>query len=186
MSAPRSPPVALAGPPGLVLPRTLVVARTQAGPTGEMRRRREHAHIHPDLGDEHLRRPPIHAGDRVQATHLLRKRGDDLGDVRTQRLDHFVELVEVGQQLTDEKGVMGRKRPARAWRNAGSFLRSLPRARSAKTSGSPVPRSKASSIARPETPRTSLATDANLMPASSSTFCSRLASRVCSWISALR
>src|SRR5712692_1343935 len=43
------PPVALAGLPGFVLPRTLVVARTQAGPTGEMRRRREHAHIHPDL-----------------------------------------------------------------------------------------------------------------------------------------
>jgi hypothetical protein len=68
------------------------------------------------------------------------------------------------------KAWWGRKRPARACRNAGSLRRSAPRARSAKTSGSRVPWVRASSMARPETPSTLLATEANLMPASSRTF----------------
>jgi hypothetical protein len=76
-----------------------------------MRRRREDCHLHADLGDQDLRRPLVHAGDRVQAIHLLGKRGDHLVDVRTQRLDHFVEVVEVGEHLSDEKGVMGAKAP---------------------------------------------------------------------------
>jgi hypothetical protein len=49
-----------------------------------------------------------------------------------------------------------------------------------------VPLTSASSIARPETPKVSLATHASLIPASSRTLCSRCASRVRSWTSALR
>src|SRR5829696_5088104 len=51
------------------------------------------------------------------------------------------------------------KRPRSAWRSWGSFLRSLPLASSARTLGSRSPATKASSIARPETPRTSVATE---------------------------
>jgi hypothetical protein len=55
-------------------------------------------------------------------------------------------------------------RPSRASRNAGSLLRRLPRARSARTSGSVVPPTSASSIARPETPSTSEATQPSSGP----------------------
>jgi hypothetical protein len=60
------------------------------------------------------------------------------------------------------------------------------RASSASTWGSLVPCTSASSIARPETPSGSLATLASLIPASSSTLCSRWTSRVRSASSALR
>ena len=48
---------------------------------------------------------------------------------------------------------MSAERPARAWRRAGRFLRSVPRARLASSSGSVVPLTRAWSMARPETPR---------------------------------
>src|SRR6266508_5276851 len=51
-----------------------------------------------------------------------------------------------------------RNRPARASRSAGSLLRSRPLANAASTAGSWVPATSASSIARPETPMTSVAT----------------------------
>jgi hypothetical protein len=54
------------------------------------------------------------------------------------------------------------KRPRSAWRSWGSFLRSLPLASSARTWGSRSPATRAASIARPETPRTSVATEALL------------------------
>jgi hypothetical protein len=56
------------------------------------------------------------------------------------------------------------------WRSWGSFLRSLPLASSARTC-----------IARPETPRTSAATESSLMPASSSVFWIRWHSAPCAW-----
>src|SRR3989454_4478247 len=60
------PPVAFPSLPGFVLPRALVVARTDPRPTGQMPVARETAHIHPELGDDHLGRPLIDPGDRVQ------------------------------------------------------------------------------------------------------------------------
>src|SRR5215218_1743050 len=51
------------------------------------------------------------------------------------------------------------KRPRSAWRSWGSFLRSLPLASSARALGSRSPATRAASIARPETPRTSVATE---------------------------
>jgi hypothetical protein len=62
------------------------------------------------------------------------------------------------------------KRPWSASRSAGIFARSFPIDRSASTSGSVVPPTSASRIARPDLPRMSLATQSSLMPASSSAF----------------
>src|SRR5215204_1830607 len=73
------------------------------------------------------------------------------------------------------------KRPRSAWRSWGSFLRSLPLANSARTWGSRSPATKASSIARPETPRTSVATESSLMPASSRVFWIRWHSALWAW-----
>ena len=69
------------------------------------------------------------------------------------------------------------KRPSSASCNAGIFCLSLPLARPARTTGSVVPRQSASSIALPETPRMSVATQSSLIPVSSRILCSRLASR---------
>src|SRR3954453_9471714 len=74
------------------------------------------------------------------------------------------------------------KRPSSACLSAGSLARSLPLANSASTSGSVVPATSASSIARPDAPRMSVATQSSLMPVSSKALCSRLASR---WRSAI-
>jgi hypothetical protein len=68
-----------------------------------------------------------------------------------------------------------------AGRNAGSFFRKAPRARSASVAGAVVPATRASGMARPETPSTSVATAASLMSASSNTLCSRLMARERSW-----
>ena len=62
-----------------------------------------------------------------------------------------------------------------------------PSRESASTSGSVVPATSASSIARPETPRMSVATQSSLIPVSSSALCSRFASRWrARWICVLR
>src|SRR4051812_28482752 len=78
------------------------------------------------------------------------------------------------------------KRPCSAWRSAGIFCRSLPLARSARTSGLRSPAISAVSIARPETPRTSEATESSLIPASSRVFWIRWHSDVCACTSRLR
>jgi hypothetical protein len=65
-------------------------------------------------------------------------------------------------------------------------LRICRRARSASTSGSVVPATSASSMSRPDLPRTSAATQSSLIPASSRALCSRVTSRTSSWICVLR
>jgi hypothetical protein len=66
------------------------------------------------------------------------------------------------------------------------FLAQLPQARSARTSGSVVPATKASSMARPEAPSRRVATEVSLIPVSSSTLWRRLAWRVRSWMRSFR
>src|SRR5215467_5036075 len=120
------PAVAFARPARSVLAGTLVVAGAQACPTGEMPRRGEHAHVDAELGDEDLRGALVHAWDRIEAGQVVRE-GDDHGvDLGAHRLDRLVEVVEVGKDLRDQKGVMPPEAPTSACRKAGSFLRSLP------------------------------------------------------------
>ncbi len=58
------------------------------------------------------------------------------------------------------------KNAVNASRNAGIFVRSWPLARSESTVGSVVPDASASSIARPDVPNRSDATDDSVIPAS--------------------
>jgi hypothetical protein len=81
----------------------------------------------------------------------------------------------MSEDVRDDQRVVGLEVADQRLAQRGQ-LRPQPTAGSARTSGSWVPDSSASSIFRPETPSTSLATHASLMPASSSTLCSRLAS----------
>ena len=95
-------------------------------------------------------------------------------------------MVQVSEDLGDDQRVVRLEitlqcppqlRDLRAQLALGQFREQL---------GSRVPDRSACSIFRPETPSTSVATLESLIPASSSTLCSRLASRVRSWIGALR
>jgi len=97
------------------------------------------------------------------------ERGDRPLDPGAHALDGLVPGVQVGEALAHEERMGGRKRPARAGWSAGTFFRSLPRANSARRAGSVVPWTRASSIARPETPRLLVASEASLMPAAWST-----------------
>src|SRR5215472_7545108 len=100
------PAVAFAGAARSVLAGTPVIAGAQAGPAGEMPRRREHTHVDAELGDEDLRGALVHAGDDVEASQLVCKGGDHRVDLGAHRLDRLVEVVEVGQDLRDQKGVV--------------------------------------------------------------------------------
>src|SRR6266851_1159489 len=169
-----------------MLAGALIVAGTERRPTGQVSVARETAHVHAELGYKHLGRALIDPGDRVQLHQVLGEWGEPALDFLAHHTDRFLQIIHVGQQLMTRNAWCGRKRPASAWRKAGSFLRNLPRARSASTSGSVVPCTSASSIARPDTPRMLVATDASLIPASCSSLCRRLAARVRSWISTRR
>ena len=127
----------------------------------------EHAHVDPDLGDDALGGTPAHPGDRVQAITGLSERGDDPVDRRVEFGDGPLQLLHVLQGEPHQQGVMAPKRPRRASRSSGSLLRSRPWASSATTLGSRSPASSAHSIARPETPSTSAATEPSRIEASS-------------------
>src|SRR5260370_32472186 len=101
-----TPAVAFAGRRRFVLAGALVAAGTEAGPTGQMPVAGGKAHVHAELGDDHLSRALMDAGDRVQLRQLLGERGEVVVDLLTHRGDRLVEILEMRQQLPDEKSVM--------------------------------------------------------------------------------
>jgi hypothetical protein len=147
---------------------------------------REGGHVGADLCYDDLGDASANPRDRVEPVHHRPERAQHLLDLRRHRGDRLVEIVDVGQQLTDEESVV----TAEATRQGGAQgreLRASPAAGELRQNvGSVVPATSALSIARPDTPRMSLATVASLMPASSSTLCSRLAWRTRSWVSVVR
>jgi hypothetical protein len=72
----------------------------------------------------------------------------------------------VRQDLAHKKCVVRSEAARECLAERPELFRSAPRARSARMWGSVVPWTNAPSMARPETPSTWLATEANLMPAS--------------------
>jgi hypothetical protein len=135
----------------------------------------EDGHVEADLGEDVLGGAGLDPVQGAQKLNGRRERAQLLLDRLREPLDLLVEEVEVGEDRSTSSACSGSKRPSSASLSAGIFLRSLPRARSASTSGSVVPRTSASSIARPETPRMSVATQSSLIPVSSSVLCSRCA-----------
>jgi hypothetical protein len=131
-----------------------------------MSRGREAGHVGPDLGQDDFGGAPVDTREGVEQLDLRRQRGEALLDLPRQPLDGVLEVLNVREQFTDDERMVRAEGPSRASRNWGSFLRSWPRARSANAAGSRVPSTRAASIARPETPRTSEATELRLMPAS--------------------
>src|SRR5688572_24937416 len=101
-----------------MLAGALVVSWTQRRPTREMGRRGKHAHVHADLGNDHLGGTSIDARNTIQSAQLVGKRGEPTLDLHAERADRFLKVVEMAQKLADEKGVMrpkpaGQRRPQR-------------------------------------------------------------------------
>jgi zinc-finger of transposase IS204/IS1001/IS1096/IS1165/Helix-turn-helix domain of transposase family ISL3 len=103
------PPVPFARLPGPVPAGTLVVARAEPGPARQMTRAGEDPHIYPDLCQDDLRGALVHPREGVQAREVRGERSDDVVDLPTDRGDELVQVVQMGQQLRDEKRMMGAK-----------------------------------------------------------------------------
>src|SRR5215211_6652381 len=154
------PAVALGGLARATLAPGDVVARAAARPACQVPGGREHGHVDADLGDDDLGGALADSGDGDPAGH---------GPPRTGRSPRRCGRPGRRWRLPGAPGAQGParpatpwcspKRPRSAWRSWGSFLRSLPLANSARTWGSRSPATRAASIARPETPRTSAATE---------------------------
>ena len=94
-------------------------------------------------------------GDGVEPVTGPGERGDHLGRLRSSRRG---DRAPPGGRGGPGPGRTSRawwspNRPRSAWRSSGIFLRSLPLASSASTSGSRSPATRARSIARPDTPK---------------------------------
>jgi len=88
--------------------------------------------------------------------------------------DGAIEHVDVGEKLGDERGVvLGAKAAGERLLELGIFERSRPRASWASTTGSVVPATRASSMARADFENASDATEVSLTPAPCSTFSTR-------------
>src|SRR5262249_16659995 len=72
------PAIALPGLPGLVFAGAFVVAGADARPTREMPGAWEDAHVHADLGDDHLRSATLDAVDGLKSGLLLGERRHQL------------------------------------------------------------------------------------------------------------
>ena len=81
------------------------------------------------------------------------------------------------RMLPDDQRVVGVEAAVQRLAQRRHLLAQLPVRQLGEHVGSVVPATSASSIARPDLPRMSVATESSLMSVSSSIFCSRLASR---------
>jgi hypothetical protein len=70
---------------------------------------REHRHVHPDLGNDRLRGPLAHPGNRVESVPSLRERSEDPVDLRVELGDRPFQLLQVRQGQANEQRVVGTK-----------------------------------------------------------------------------
>ena len=66
----------------------------------------EDAHVGADLSDDHLGVAAADTGDRLEQRQRRRERGDLLLDPVRAGTDRLVQVVEVGEDLGDEEGVV--------------------------------------------------------------------------------
>ena len=101
------PAVPFAGLSGFVLPGTLIVPRTHPRPAREVAGGREHAHVDAELGDQYFGGALVDARDRVEVFHRLGERFDECRHLCAERIDQLVQVVNVRQEVTEQKGMMG-------------------------------------------------------------------------------
>src|SRR5207253_9149346 len=111
---------------------------------------------------------PVHSWNGAQLFHFLFKRAKMLSDFLLQPRDLRFHKLQVFHQFLQQEPMMRLHAPFQG--NSGILFRSNPRDISASFFASPSPSIIAFSIARPDAPSASVATEASLMLASSSTF----------------
>src|SRR3954449_13385966 len=92
--------------PVLALPAVLFVARADPGPGGEVGGGGKVAHLHADLGDDHLGGAGVDAVDGVEQLDLAAVGGQLLVDADVQVGEHGADRVDVGQDHPGEEGVV--------------------------------------------------------------------------------
>ena len=156
---------------------------TAPSPRGQVPAVGEHRHVDADLGDDRLRRL-AHPGDGIELVPGPAK-GAITWSTSVSMRRWRPPGAQGGQGPDAPAGRDGRNRPRSAWRSCGSLVRSG-HGPARPAPGSRSPATRAASIARPETPSTSAATESSLMPASSRVFWMRWHSALWVWISRLR
>ena len=125
-----------------------------------------------------MRGDPPDTGDLIERGHRLVERGDLGGDLVLEVGDVGFDLVDPGQHLGRQPGVVVGEVPVKVSPRSLILPRSRVRASCARTFGSRCPATIAPSMARPEAPKMSDATTDSLMQASSSSFSTRFFSAV--------
>lgn len=91
---------------GLAASGRFVLPRADPRPRGQMRRIGKHAHVHSDLGNDHLRGRVRKPRDRRNRQSRFPKRGHRLHDLRIKFADHFLQAIGLFQEQTHHEFVM--------------------------------------------------------------------------------
>jgi hypothetical protein len=83
-----------------------VLAGTDPSPRREPSGTAEAPHVGTDLGEDNLGVALVDARDRVEQRELSFERGDEPIDLDREPLDGFVEVVELGEDLSDQQRMM--------------------------------------------------------------------------------
>jgi hypothetical protein len=169
-------PIAFAGFAAPALSRTFVLARTHGAPATQVARREEPGHIAAGFSHDADRANPIHPRNGVQRRQHRFERDEPLIDLRGQPLQRFVEKIDLGEDLLDEKRVVGAKPSLQRAPQFGQLLPQLAARQLRQDAGSVVPSTSACSMARPLLPMTFVMTVVSFSSASSRTLQSRLTS----------
>ncbi|GFP32800.1 hypothetical protein HKBW3S42_01108 [Candidatus Hakubella thermalkaliphila] len=170
------PAISLADLTTFVLASAFIIRRTNTSPGGQMAMGRKAAHVHSNLSNDCLGRPLTHPGGGADSLDLFGKRGQATFHLLADPFNGFIQKVQMGENLLQHKALMGTETALQSLLALRKLLRSRPRARSATTWGSVLPESRASSMALPETPMTSVATEESLILADSRSLCKRFTS----------
>lgn len=107
----RNQALPFANPSALSFACAFPIARTEAGPTGQMFGILKLIHVQPDFGEDAPSTHPINAGNRAEPTDCVLKRAQPLGDLLFQPSHFGFDEFQVIHQLLQQEAMMGRHTP---------------------------------------------------------------------------
>ena len=117
-------------------------------------------------------------GDLIQPVDRVGERGDQLGKLGVEVGQVGVQGIHPGQHLGEQEGVLVGEEPSERLHQRAEFGAQPGAGQLREDLGSRSPATSAASMARPDTPKMSLATTESLTWASSSSFSTRCFSAV--------
>src|SRR5262245_57109854 len=100
------PAIASTGFSAAPFPGTLIVSRTHTRPGTDMSIGRETVEIRSDFGKDHFCSSLIDSWNRIGQLQKHLKRAEAISYLSIQSLDALIQIVDVGEQFSDEKAVM--------------------------------------------------------------------------------